>query len=83
MKGCNGGNTNSTFDYIKTNGGLDTEESYPYEGRDGKCRYSASSIGATDVGYKKIKFGDENALKSAVATVVGNNEVLLEQSPIL
>ena len=69
MKGCDGGFHNKAFEYIKNNGGLDTEESYPYEGRDGKCRFKASDIGATDVGIRQIKDGDENALKHAVATV--------------
>ena len=58
------------FEYIKNNGGQDTEESYPYEGKDGKCRYKESNIGAKDIGYKTIQPGDENALKSAIATQV-------------
>ena len=65
------------FAYIKKNGGLDTEESYPYEGVDGKCRYKPANIGATDVGYTTIQKGDENALMSAVANQVENSEVLL------
>ena len=36
------------FLYIKSNGGIDTEVTYPYEARDGKCRFDRKNIGATD-----------------------------------
>jgi len=67
--GCQGGLMDSAFTYIKINEGLDTEDAYPYEAKNGKCRYKASDIGATDTGFTDIASGDEDALKTAVATV--------------
>ena len=66
------------FNYIKEHKGLDTEKSYPYEGKDGKCRFKPSSVGAKEVGVKIIPSGDEKALKEAVATKVENQKVLLD-----
>ena len=61
----------NAFKYIKDQGGIDTEDSYPYEAQeDRKCRYNPSDSGATDVGFIDVTSGDENALKSAIATQV-------------
>ena len=68
-----GGDEDIAFEFIKREGGIDTEESYPYEAVDpsmgSQCRFSKKNVGATDVGYTKIPSGDEQALKAAVATV--------------
>ena len=63
------------FQYIKENGGIDTEKSYPYEGEDDKCRYNPAYRGATDIGFVDVEAGDENALKSALATQVRSKDV--------
>eukprot|EP00058_Branchiostoma_floridae_P026263 XP_002611753.1 hypothetical protein BRAFLDRAFT_236364 [Branchiostoma floridae] len=68
-QGCNGGLMDDAFKYIKANGGIDTEDSYPYEARDGKCRFKPADVGATVTGYTDISEGDEGALTQAVATV--------------
>ncbi|KAK1793229.1 hypothetical protein P4O66_011410 [Electrophorus voltai] len=67
--GCGGGLMDQAFDYIKDNGGIDTEESYPYEAVDGECRFKPDSVAATCTGYVDITSGDEDALKEAVATI--------------
>jgi len=68
-EGCNGGLMDDAFKYIQSNNGVDTEASYPYTAKDGKCRFSNSTIGATDIGFVDIKSGDESALESAIATI--------------
>ena len=73
MKGCNGGSSPiAAFEYIQTNGGLDTEISYPYTltGLTEKCRYNRSNIGATVVDIAEVESGSEAALQHAVATQV-------------
>ncbi|XP_068194435.1 cathepsin L.1 [Antennarius striatus] len=67
--GCNGGLMDNAFEYIKANGGIDTEESYPYEAEDGPCRFNPDTIGAKCTGYVDVKEGDEDALQEAVATI--------------
>ncbi|XP_031558765.1 cathepsin L1-like [Actinia tenebrosa] len=67
--GCQGGLMDNAFRYIKANGGIDTEKSYPYEARNDRCRFKSSDVGATDTGYTDIDHGNEEALQQAVATV--------------
>ncbi|XP_066284516.1 cathepsin L-like isoform X1 [Branchiostoma lanceolatum] len=69
-KGCAGGLMDQAFVYIKDNGGIDTEECYPYKAEDHKCHYNASCSGATLRSYHHIfPPHDEKALLRAVGTV--------------
>ncbi|XP_011831389.1 PREDICTED: cathepsin L2 [Cercocebus atys] len=68
-QGCNGGFMNSAFRYVKENGGLDSEESYPYVAMDGICKYRPENSVANDTGFKVVPAGKEKALMKAVATV--------------
>ncbi|KAF8367691.1 cpl-1 [Pristionchus pacificus] len=67
--GCNGGLMDFAFEYVKQNHGIDTEDSYPYKGKDMKCHFDKKHIGADDSGYVDLPEGDEDALKAAVATI--------------
>uniref|UniRef100_A0A8C9QDQ9 Cathepsin L n=1 Tax=Spermophilus dauricus TaxID=99837 RepID=A0A8C9QDQ9_SPEDA len=66
--GCYGGRMDHAFQYIKDNGGLDSEASYPYEAQNRPCRYSPQNSVANDKGFIDIP-EDEEALMKAVATV--------------
>ncbi|KAL8615243.1 hypothetical protein ACOMHN_050284 [Nucella lapillus] len=68
-QGCEGGLMDQAFTYIKVNGGIDTEASYPYEAKDRKCRFKRQSVGANDTGFVDTTSKSEPDLQSAVATV--------------
>ncbi|PRD31290.1 UNVERIFIED_CONTAM: Cathepsin L [Trichonephila clavipes] len=67
--GCHGGVMDAAFEFIKSENGIDTEESYPYEGAQDSCTFKSSSVGATCTGHVDIPSGDEEALKHVVSTV--------------
>ncbi|XP_012692203.2 procathepsin L-like [Clupea harengus] len=66
--GCNGGYIDLTYQYVIKSGGVDTEDSYPYQAEDDNCRFKPSDVGASCRGYTKVKTpGNESALQEAVA----------------
>ncbi|XP_063055372.1 cathepsin K [Engraulis encrasicolus] len=67
--GCGGGYMTNAFKYVISNGGIDSEQAYPYAGVDQECAYTESGRAATIKGYKEVKEGDERALTVAVAKV--------------
>ncbi|KAA8534771.1 hypothetical protein F0562_029787 [Nyssa sinensis] len=67
--GCNGGLPSQAFEYIKYNGGLETEEAYPYTGKDGECKFSSENVGVQVLDTVNITLGAEDELKHAVAIV--------------
>merc|ERR1711962_301825 len=67
--GCRGGWQENAFKYIKANGGIDTEASYPYYAVQYACRYNSAYDAAQVTGYVDVTRNDENALKQAVGTI--------------
>uniref|UniRef100_A0A2P2I625 Crustapain n=1 Tax=Hirondellea gigas TaxID=1518452 RepID=A0A2P2I625_9CRUS len=64
-QGCNGGWPYQAYTYIENNGGIDTEDSYPYLAVDDKCEFDPAHVGATIQGYHDVTEGDETALQEA------------------
>lgn len=77
--GCDGGLMANAFKYIRDNHGVDTENSYPYEAHDDKCRFKNRTVGADDRGSVDIEAGNEMQLVKAIA-VKGPISVAIDAS---
>ncbi|KAJ1421153.1 Peptidase C1A, papain C-terminal [Sesbania bispinosa] len=67
-EGCNGGLMDYAFEFIIGNGGIDTDEDYPYKGVDGMCDPTRKNAKVVSIdGYEDVPSYNENALKKAVA----------------
>ncbi|CAO2830948.1 unnamed protein product [Amaranthus hypochondriacus] len=67
-EGCNGGLMDNAFQFILENGGLDTEEDYPYKGVDGQCDLNRKNNKVVTIdGYEDVLPNNEKALKKAIA----------------
>lgn len=67
-QGCNGGNTETAYQYVQKAGGIEHNSDYPYTsgtGITGQCKFSASKVAETISGYKSIAKGEAN-LQTAV-----------------
>ncbi|KAL0917546.1 hypothetical protein M5K25_012612 [Dendrobium thyrsiflorum] len=67
--GCGGGLPSQAFEYVKYNGGLETEEAYPYKGVNGTCDLKKKNIGVKVIDSVNITTGAEDELKQAVGLV--------------
>ncbi|KAJ1402905.1 Peptidase C1A, papain C-terminal [Sesbania bispinosa] len=66
--GCNGGLMDYAFDFIIQNGGIDTEEDYPYHARDDTCDPNRKNAKVVTIdGYEDVPENDEKSLMKAVA----------------
>ncbi|XP_010432076.1 PREDICTED: germination-specific cysteine protease 1 [Camelina sativa] len=67
-QGCNGGLMDYAFQFIMKNGGLNTEQDYPYHGSSGKCNSFLKNSRVVSIdGYEDVPTKDETALKKAIS----------------
>ncbi|KAH0504913.1 Fructose-1,6-bisphosphatase isozyme 2 [Microtus ochrogaster] len=67
-RGCFRGNTFLALQYVKENGGLESEATYPYEEKEGPCRYNLENSTASITGLVLVP-KSEKALMNLVATI--------------
>merc|ERR1719197_133654 len=66
--GCNGGLMDNAFKYIIANGGIDTEQDYPYTAQDGTCDKTKESKHVVSISsYNDVPQNNEQQLAAAVA----------------
>uniref|UniRef100_UPI0037E7795A cathepsin S, ortholog 1 n=1 Tax=Semicossyphus pulcher TaxID=241346 RepID=UPI0037E7795A len=67
--GCRGGFISKAFGYVIRNRGIDSESFYPYEHKNGKCRYSVTGKAGYCSDFHILPRGDEKTLQAVVASV--------------
>jgi len=68
VQGCNGGETESAYQYIIQAGGQEEISHYPYTGENGKCAFKSEYVDAKISAYTTIP-KDETALSGTLSTV--------------
>lgn len=66
--GCHAGSVLDSFKYLMEKGGLESEATYPYEDKQGSCRYNPENSTASITGFEFIP-NNEVDLMSAVASL--------------
>ncbi|KAI7755578.1 hypothetical protein M8C21_009520 [Ambrosia artemisiifolia] len=80
-KGCSGGLMTNAYNYLMKAGGIQSEESYPYTGKSGECRFDPKKIAVKVANFTNIP-ADENQIAAHLVThgplAVGLNAVFMQ-----
>jgi len=67
MDGCGGGDPEQAYLFVVSEGGLDTEKSYPYTAQNGPCRFKPADVAAKIKGETNGFGGSENQMAANLA----------------
>ena len=67
--GCEGGWPDNAMEYVIDNKGVDTEQSYAYQGVDEACEYNKTTTGAVIHNVTRLPVGNMSALYNAIANI--------------
>ncbi|KAE9588577.1 putative actinidain [Lupinus albus] len=65
--GCQGGDMEIAFTFIKKHGGITTNKHYPYQGSDGTCKNPRNHAIVNISGYENVPAQNEKMLKAAAS----------------
>ncbi|XP_074582651.1 oryzain alpha chain-like [Curcuma longa] len=66
--GCDGGRMDVAFEFIINNGGINSEENYPYTAKQGTCDTNKENAHVVSIdSYEDVPSNDEKSLQKAVA----------------
>jgi len=68
VQGCNGGYTESAYDYIIQAGGQEPESDYPYTAKNGVCKFNAKDVDAKISAFSSIT-KDETTLSTNLVSM--------------
>ena len=67
--GCDGGLPSHVFEYVHYQGGLESENFYPYEMKSYRCRFERSKVATRTIRSFNITENDEESIRQIVATI--------------
>jgi cathepsin F len=78
--GCGGGNPPTAYEYVIKAGGLELYSDYPYDARNGKCKFDSSDIAVTINNWGYITKTDNETAMMAFTYTTGPPSVCVDAS---
>jgi len=67
-QGCSGGDPQQAYPWVASEGGMDTESTYPYTAEDGTCAFNPANVAAKITGANDQYGGSEQQMAANLAS---------------